>query len=91
MIHLSSLSAFFLLIQLILDAFELYGRKNYDYIKQTVEEVRLRQDGMGPKLGLRRPFDSRVGVFPSRSFNIGEQSVSYPHMDERNLALSRTY
>jgi hypothetical protein len=41
-----------------------------------------------PKLQLRRPYDEGVGVFPCRSFNLGMQSVCYPHVDERNLAQS---
>ncbi|KAM6488797.1 hypothetical protein JOM56_015746, partial [Amanita muscaria] len=39
-------------------------------------------------LRLRRPYDSAVGVFPCRSLNLGEQSVSFPHHDEGNLVQS---
>lgn len=38
--------------------------------------------------GLRRTYDSKVGVFPCRSFNLGQHTASYPHTDRCNLAQS---
>jgi len=37
---------------------------------------------------LNRPYDTALGVFPCRSFNLGTQSISYPHLDDGNLAQS---
>ena len=73
---------------LYLDAFKIYGKKNFEYIKQLIEEVRSKRDGIKSKPTLRKSYDSQVGVFPCRSFNLGSQSVSYPHVDEQNLAQS---
>ena len=65
----------------------MYGQKNYRKILNDVEAIRASRDGVeDPKMKLRRPYDDKVGVFPCRSFNIGTQSVSYPHVDERNMA-----
>lgn len=71
-----------------LDAFEVYGKKNHDYLKYVVEEIRAKRDTMPHKKSLRRNYDSKVGIFPCRSFNLGNQSASYPHVDEKNLAQS---
>jgi hypothetical protein len=58
-------------------------------MKQTVESLRASRDSAADeKLKLRKPYDSQVGVFPCRSFNLGRQSISYPHTDEGNLAQS---
>ena len=48
-----------------------------------METIKAKGDG-----SLRRPYDSKVGVFPCRSFNLGEQTVSFPHTDMENLAQS---
>ena len=54
-----------------------------------MEVVRASRDYTAdPKRKLRRPYDEKAGVFPCRSFNLGKQSVSYPHVDDRNLAQS---
>ena len=37
---------------------------------------------------LKRPYDDSVGVYPCRSFNLGKQTASYPHVDLANLAQS---
>ncbi|KAH9014024.1 hypothetical protein EDB85DRAFT_1876641 [Lactarius pseudohatsudake] len=66
-------------------AFRAYGKKNYEHMRATVEAIRASHD-LNPELTLRRPSDSRVGVFPCRSFNLGEQSISTPHTDDANLA-----
>lgn len=47
-----------------------------------MEEIKKR------KTGLRRPYDDHIGVYPCRSFNLGKQTVSYPHTDTLNLAQS---
>jgi hypothetical protein len=58
-------------------------------MKETIEVIRARGDGStNEKLKHRRPYDSKVGVFPCRSFNLGEQTVSFPHTDMENLAQS---
>ncbi|KIL54546.1 hypothetical protein M378DRAFT_54007, partial [Amanita muscaria Koide BX008] len=54
----------------------------HDYIAETVETIRA-TDG-----SLRRPYDSKVGVYPCRSFNLGPHTVSFPHKDVGNLAQS---
>jgi hypothetical protein len=38
--------------------------------------------------GLRKPYGTKVGVFPCFSFNVGKWSFTTPHMDDRNLAHS---
>lgn len=72
-------------------AFEMFSKKNYDYVKATVEGIKAHRglDGRaGPELELHRPYDHRVGVFPCRSFNLGGQTVTQPHLDYKNLAQS---
>ncbi|KAF8324494.1 hypothetical protein F5887DRAFT_902786 [Amanita rubescens] len=70
-------------------AFEAYGERNYNYMRETMEVVKDGNDkATNGKPSLRRPYDSNVGVFPCRSFNLGEQTVSYPHTDMENLAQS---
>jgi hypothetical protein len=71
-----------------LDAFKLYSKRNYDYIEEVVEKVRAGRDKLPDKPSLRKSYDPKVGVFPCRSFNLGSQSASYPHVDEKNLAQS---
>jgi hypothetical protein len=58
----------------------MYGSRTFKYIKATVEEVRARQ----PEL--RRHYDDKSGVFPCRTFNLGENTVTHPHLDKMNLA-----
>jgi hypothetical protein len=71
-----------------LGGFKLYGRRNYEYVKETVEEIKASQDHGLPSDSLRRPYDDKLGVFPSRSVNLGLQSTSFPHTDDKNLAQS---
>ena len=77
-----------LLILRPVDAFETYGQRNYNYMKHTVERIRASYDGPSSGPGLRKPYDGKVGVFPCRSFNLGGQAVTVPHVDEKNLAHS---
>ncbi|KAG6848705.1 hypothetical protein H0H93_014763 [Arthromyces matolae] len=71
------------------EGMRLYGARNYAYMNETMEALREHYDRrLDPKQRLRRPYDKAVGVFPCRSFNLGEQSVSYPHTDDANLAQS---
>lgn len=51
----------------------------------TVEAVRASRDGTGGS-GLRRPYDDKAGGFPCRSFNLGSQTVTTPHLDDKNFA-----
>ena len=67
---------------LILEGFRIYGRQNYEYVKKTVEDIRKELPS------LRQPYDEAVGVYPSRSFNLGPQTTSSPHKDVANLASS---
>lgn len=54
-----------------------------------MEDLRAHCDSATDKRQrLRRSYDSATGVFPCRSFNLGEQSISWPHTDEGNLAQS---
>lgn len=72
-----------------LECFETYGRRSYDHVKETVERIRASWgDEMAAELRYWQALDRKVGVFPCRSFNIGEQTVSTPHRDEKNLAQS---
>ncbi|KAF8325600.1 hypothetical protein F5887DRAFT_901156, partial [Amanita rubescens] len=64
------------------DGFKAYSKRNHDHVNRTVEELKRKNPG------LRRPYDRNVGVYPCRSFNLGEQTVSYPHTDTMNLAQS---
>ncbi|KAF8332226.1 hypothetical protein F5887DRAFT_894582 [Amanita rubescens] len=64
------------------EGFKAYSRRNYNYVKGTMEEIKKRN------VGLRRPYDDQAGVYPCRSFNLGKQTVSYPHTDTVNLAQS---
>ena len=54
-------------------------------MKDTVEAVRASRDNMEEQ-GLRRPYDDKVGVFPCRTFNLGSQTVTTPHVDDKNFA-----
>lgn len=66
----------------VTDGFELYGKRNFDYVKHTVESLRGRDEN------LRRPYDKGVGVYPCRSFNLGGQTATFPHYDVANLSHS---
>lgn len=58
-------------------------------MEATLEKLRSSRDQCSDeKLRLRRPYDSKVGVFPCRSFNLGDRSTSLPHTDDGNLAQS---
>lgn len=70
-----------------LGAFHTYGKRIFEYMRDTVEAVRASHDDEGG-LGLRRPYDDKVGAFPCRSFNLGSQTVTIPHVDDKNLAYS---
>lgn len=64
-----------------------YGERNYNYIKDTMEAIRQKFDGLGNKaLSLRGKYDSKIGIFPCRTFNLAKQSCSVPHTDHNNLA-----
>jgi hypothetical protein len=65
-----------------LEAFKVYGKRNYEYVEATMEKIRDRQPN------LRRPYDSKVGVYPCCSINVGRHTASYPHTDTANLAQS---
>jgi hypothetical protein len=71
-----------------LDSFKIYGNRNYRYVEKVVETIRSSKDNISGHPGLRKDYDKKVGVFPCRSFNLGDQSASYPHVDEKNLAQS---
>ena len=62
----------------------MYGEKNFLYMKKTTEAVKAWGDKCARE-GLRRPYDAKVGDFPCRSFNLGEQTVTFPHTDMENL------
>ena len=67
---------------LILEGFKVYGQKNYEYVKNMVEDIQKELPA------LRQHYDERVGVYPSHSFNLGLQTTSSPHKDVANLAPS---
>lgn len=66
----------------------MYGERNYNYMKHAVEKIRASHEGLSPGPVLRKLYDEKVGVFPCRSFNMGGQAVTAPHVDEKNLAHS---
>jgi hypothetical protein len=71
------------------DGLKAYSKRNYDYMKATMESLRASQDHeTRAAYNLRRPYDNDVGVYPCRSFNLGEHTASYPHTDTVNLAHS---
>jgi hypothetical protein len=72
------------------DGFKLYNKQNYEYVRATIEAIRASrdEDKSKPHKSLRRPYDNQLGVYPSRSINLGFQSTSHPHTDEENLAQS---
>lgn len=53
-----------------------------------METVRAWGDKTPGIKSMRRPYDSKIGVFPSRSVNLGLRSTSCPHTDDKNLAQS---
>jgi len=65
--------------------YEVYGARNYNYIKDTMEAIRQHFDG-DEAHSLRSKYDKDVGVFPCRTFNLAKQSASVPHTDHNNLA-----
>ncbi len=65
-----------------IDGFEAYGKRNFDYLKQTIEALRGRYEWM------RRPYDKEVGVYACRSLNFGPQTATFPHYDVANLSHS---
>jgi len=67
---------------LFLEAFKIYGKRNYEYVEATMKKILERQPG------LRRPYDEQVGVYPCCSINVGKHTASYPHTDTVNLAQS---
>ncbi|KAM6489407.1 hypothetical protein JOM56_015124, partial [Amanita muscaria] len=70
-------------------AFGVYSPKTYKYVKETMEILRASRDRTkSKKRQLRREYDRKLGVFPCRSFNLGEQTTSFPHRDVANLAQS---
>lgn len=54
-------------------------------MKDSVEAVRASRDSAGYP-GLRHRYDEKVGAFPCRTFNLGSQTVTKPHVDEKNFA-----
>jgi len=60
----------------------MYAQESHRYVEATVSELHHQDPS------IQRPYDSLVGVYPSRSFNLGTQSVSYLHADIQNLAQS---
>ncbi|KAF8325129.1 hypothetical protein F5887DRAFT_1085747 [Amanita rubescens] len=63
------------------DGFEAYGKRNFDYMKQTLESLRGQYEWM------RRPYDN-AGVYGCRSLNFGPQTATFPHYDVANLSHS---
>ena len=73
-------------------AYATYGERNFTYMKETVERARAwscepkKPGERGKRPRLKRDYDSAIGDFPCRTFNLSEQSVSSPHTDQNNLA-----
>ncbi|KAM6489083.1 hypothetical protein JOM56_001485, partial [Amanita muscaria] len=62
-------------------AFNAYSERNYNYMRDTVKTIKA-------KLNIGKDYESKLGVFPCRSFNLGPQTASLPHRDMGNLAHS---
>ncbi|KAM6493338.1 hypothetical protein JOM56_011472 [Amanita muscaria] len=62
-------------------AFNAYSERNYLYMKDTVKTIKS-------KLNIGKDYESKLGVFPCCSFNLGPQTASLPHRDMGNLAHS---
>lgn len=60
--------------------YETYGARNYNYIKDTMEAIKVKDHSLQGK------YDRFIGVFPCRTFNLAKQSASVPHTDHNNLA-----
>jgi hypothetical protein len=72
-----------------LECFEMYGKRNYNHLKNIVETIQASWgDEMQEELAYWQALDKTAGVFPCRSFNLGKQTVAHPHLDEKNLAQS---
>jgi hypothetical protein len=72
-----------------LGGYRSYGERNFENMRATVEAIKARFDGDADEQhGLRRSYDDKIGAFPCRSFNLGRQTVTYPHTDNCNLAHS---
>ena len=71
-----------------IDGFLAYSKRNYYHMSKAVEILRASTDSLDESQSFRRPYDSAVGVFPCRTFNLSQQSISYPHVDSGNLAQS---
>ncbi len=65
--------------------YEVYGARNYNYIKKTMEDIKQLFDG-DKSLSLRGKYDKAIGVFPCRTFNLAKQSASVLYTDHNNLA-----
>jgi len=65
--------------------YQVYGARNYGYIKDTMEAIRQHFDD-DEALSLHDKYDKDIGVFPCRTFNLARQSVSVPHTNHNNLA-----
>jgi hypothetical protein len=49
-----------------LGAFNMYGEKNYQYMKSTMEKLKAIKES------LSRPYNLQVGVFPANHLILGE-------------------
>ena len=54
-------------------------------MKDTIKAVQASHDNMQGQ-GLRCPYNNKVGVFPCQTFNLGSQTVTTPHVDDKNFA-----
>jgi hypothetical protein len=59
-----------------------YGERNYEYMRVTIDALKAKNPS------LQRPYNDKVGAYPCRSFNLGRQTASYPHLDLANLPQS---
>ena len=66
-------------------AYATYGWRNYHYMKEAMETVKIWSDEAGTA-SLRRPYDKAIGDFPCRTFNLSQQTTGLPHTDQSNLA-----
>jgi hypothetical protein len=62
--------------------FSTYSSRTFKYVESTVKALRAEQRE------LRRSYDGKVGVFPCRTFNLGGNAATYPHLDKMNLTQS---
>ena len=59
-----------------------YGKRNHEHMASKMVDLKANDPS------LKRPYDDKIGAYPCRSFNLGRQTATRPHVDSANLAQS---